>query len=74
MAKHFTMNAMPFMECPKCGHSWQVSDYYDLDFGSQLECPKCEQLIDVTFRETTITLWCEARAKKKQPKQETDRD
>jgi hypothetical protein len=51
---------MPMCECPCCEHKWQADDWYDLDFGDVLECPKCEKEIEITLKETSVYLCFEA--------------
>ena len=50
-----TWNDLPMGECPHCGHEWQIDDYYDLDNGDTLECPKCEKEIHLDAKDTTVS-------------------
>lgn len=51
-----TFNDMPHVECPHCGHKYQWDDYYAVDAGDELECPKCEKTMHVHYVETTINV------------------
>ena len=51
-----TFNDMPFAECPHCGHKWQVEDYYELEDGSELECPECDRHIVVLSVDHTMSV------------------
>ena len=35
------------LTCPFCGHEFQWGDYYDVQEGSEIDCPKCERVIYV---------------------------
>lgn len=39
---------LPMVECPACKKESQWDDYYELDTGSQRECPKCDEVLVVT--------------------------
>ena len=54
--KKETVNEMPFGLCPQCGHKWQMDDWYSLDAGDSVHCPKCENEIEIIAREDTCTL------------------
>ena len=38
---------IPMLQCPHCGQEFQWDDYYDVDVGSKIDCPKCERVIYV---------------------------
>jgi cytochrome c-type biogenesis protein CcmH/NrfF len=44
----------PMATCPKCGNESQVDDYYDLDVGDSLHCPKCETKLHIWSIDTVI--------------------
>jgi len=50
-----TYNEMPFGECPYCGHTWQMDDYYDIEDGDSWACPKCEREFEIVNVDHSIT-------------------
>ena len=56
MAEQDKIADTPFAACPHCGHKWPVEDYFDFEAGDALGCPKCEQIVYVTAKDTMITL------------------
>jgi DNA-directed RNA polymerase subunit RPC12/RpoP len=52
----YTWCDMPMAQCPHCGHEWQVEEYYELEQGDTIECPKCDNEIFVSAKDTTIQL------------------
>ena len=59
-----TWNEMPMCECPHCGCKWQKDDYYNMDVGDVLECPRCGEKIEVTLKECTMMLEFDVPGKK----------
>jgi hypothetical protein len=49
----------PFIEC-SCGHRWQHNDAWELNVGSEVECPKCEKTLECVETDVTRT-WAWAR-------------
>lgn len=45
------------VKCPKCGHDWEEADGYEMDEGSETECPKCEAVLECHEVEVSRSWW-----------------
>ena len=46
--------SFPVVQCPHCGESFQVDDYYDLKKGDSITCHECEKEVYILMTETII--------------------
>jgi len=49
-----TYGYMPMMECPACNKDWQWDDYYDVQEGTERECPNCGADVVVEWAEPLL--------------------
>lgn len=51
-----TLNDLPYCECAHCGAEWQEEEYWRIEEGGEIECPKCEKKMRVLCVDTTVTI------------------
>lgn len=51
-----TWNDMPSCECPCCGKKWQISDWYELNENDLVECPFCNEPLEVLCRDVSVSM------------------
>lgn len=47
---------LPMMTCPHCEQESQIDDYYELDAGDEITCPKCEKDIKIITRDISVQI------------------
>lgn len=51
MSDKTTDGTLPMVECPECEREFQWDDYYDVERGSEYECPHCKAQVVVILAE-----------------------
>ena len=49
-----TYNDVPIVECPTCGKTFQVEDYYEMGEGDTFDCRHCEAECKIAIVDTRV--------------------